>query len=121
MRIEIFDPALCCSSGVCGVDVDQALVDFVADVKWLVEQGGRIERYNLAQQPMEFASNEAVRAFLARSGQEGLPLVLVNGEVALAGRYPRRAELARWAGVSALPVTAAQPAVGGGCSGTACC
>ena len=29
--IQIFDPALCCASGVCGTDVDQALVSFAAD------------------------------------------------------------------------------------------
>ena len=32
--IQVFDPALCCSTGVCGVDVDQALVNFSADVDW---------------------------------------------------------------------------------------
>jgi hypothetical protein len=29
--IQVFDPALCCSTGVCGVNVDQALVTFSAD------------------------------------------------------------------------------------------
>ena len=47
-KIEIFDPALCCSSGVCGVDVDEALVTFSADVDWLKQQGGAIVRYNLS-------------------------------------------------------------------------
>ncbi|MEI6758670.1 MAG: arsenic metallochaperone ArsD family protein, partial [Chlorobium sp.] len=27
-KIQVFDPALCCTTGVCGVDVDQALVTF---------------------------------------------------------------------------------------------
>jgi hypothetical protein len=117
--IQIYDPALCCSSGVCGVDVDQQLVTFAADLKWLEQHGGKVERFNLAQQPMAFAENGVVKAFLERSGQEGLPLVLVNGEVALAGRYPRRAELARWAGVSQFTVAAA-PAPG--CApGSGCC
>lgn len=117
--IQIYDPALCCSSGVCGVDVDQQLVTLAADIKWLQEQGGKVERFNLAQQPVAFAENAAVKAFLERSGQEGLPLILVNGEVALAGRYPRRAELARWAGISMFTVAAA-PA--GSCTpGSGCC
>jgi hypothetical protein len=117
--IQVFDPSLCCSSGVCGVEVDQQLVDFAADVKWLTQQGGQVERFNLAQQPMAFAENHIVKGFLERSGQEGLPLILVNGEVALAGRYPRRAELARWAGISTIDV-AVKPA-GGCCSGSKCC
>ena len=44
-----------------------------------------------------------MKGFLERSGEEALPLVLVNGEVALAGRYPNRTELARWAGISQIP------------------
>ena len=98
--IQVFDPALCCSTGVCGVDVDQALVSFSADVDWAKQNGARIERFNLAQQPVAFAENPIVKGFLERSGQDSLPLILVDGEVALAGRYPNRAELARWASVT---------------------
>lgn len=118
--IQIFDPAMCCSTGVCGVEVEQALVDFAADVDWARQNGAQIERFNLAQQPLTFAENPTVKAFLERSGKDALPLILVDGQLALAGRYPRRAELARWAGISALPVAAA-PAAGGCCSGSNCC
>ena len=117
--IQIFDPALCCSTGVCGVDVDQALVSFTADMAWAKQNGAQIERFNLAQQPMAFAQNATVRGFLERSGESALPLILVNGEVALAGRYPNRAELTRWAGILAL---AAEPApTTTCCSGSKCC
>ena len=98
--IQVFDPALCCSTGVCGVDVDQQLVGFSADVDWAKQNGANIERFNLAQQPMEFAENTLVKAFLDRSGEEALPLILVDGEVALAGRYPSRVELSRWTGIA---------------------
>ena len=117
--IHVFDPALCCSSGVCGVEVDQALVTFAADVDWLKQHGGHIERFNLAQQPLQFAENAVAKAFLERSGQEGLPLIVVDGEIALTGRYPRRAELARWAVISTLPVAGSSS--GGCCSGSTCC
>jgi hypothetical protein len=124
--IQIFDPALCCSSGVCGVDVDQALVSLAADLDWARQQGAVIERFNLAQQPMDFAQNTTVRAFLERSGAEALPLVLVDGEVALAGRYPNRAELTRWAGLTPpalTPVNAQVEAAssGGCCAPGRCC
>jgi hypothetical protein len=98
-NIQVFDPALCCSTGVCGVDVDQQLVNFSADVDWASQNGAKIDRFNLAQQPMAFAENEVVKKFLERSGAEALPLILVDGEVALAGRYPSRAELTRWANI----------------------
>lgn len=116
--IQVFDPALCCSTGVCGVDVDQALVSFSADVNWARQNGAQIERFNLAQQPMAFAENTIVKGFLERAGQEALPLTLVNGEVALAGRYPSRADLSRWAGI-AQPASAS--AQGSCCSGGRCC
>lgn len=110
-KLRVFDPALCCSTGVCGVEVDQALVRFSADVAWANTQGAQIERFNLAQQPMAFAEDPTVKGFLERSGHQALPLILVDGEVALAGRYPNRAELARWAGIAL-----AEPA-----STTSCC
>lgn len=102
--IQIFDPVLCCSSGVCGVETDQALVTFAADVDWARQNGAQIERFNLAQQPLAFAENSNVKSFLERSGQEALPLILVDGDIALAGRYPNRTELARWVGVEETPV-----------------
>lgn len=115
--IQVFDPALCCSTGVCGVEVDQALVAFAADVDWAKQNGARIERFNLAQQPLEFAQNPTVKNFLERSGQESLPLILVDGEVALAGRYPNRTQLARWVGVTEAekPASASDCCSDGGC------
>jgi arsenite methyltransferase len=117
--IQVFDPALCCSSGVCGVDVDEALVSFSADVDWAKQNGAQVERFNLAQQPLSFAENPAVKSFLERSGQEALPLILVDGEVALAGRYPRRAELARWADIAQR--AAESEAAESCCSDDGCC
>jgi hypothetical protein len=66
---------------------------------------------------MAFAENTVVKGFLERSGAEALPLILVDGDVALAGRYPNRTELARWASI-ALEEDKAQS---GCCSGTSCC
>ncbi len=94
--LTVFDPAMCCSTGVCGTDIDQVLVDFSADVQWLKQRGIQVDRYNLAQQPMSFVQNEKAKAFLEASGAEGLPLLLLDGEMVMAGRYPKRAELARW-------------------------
>ncbi|MBT9097405.1 arsenite efflux transporter metallochaperone ArsD [Methylovulum psychrotolerans] len=115
--IQIFDPALCCSTGVCGVEVDQQLVGFSADVDWAKQNGANLERFNLAQQPMAFADNAVVKAFLERSGADALPLILVDGEVALAGRYPNRAELARWVAIT----EATEKPVSACCSGSSCC
>jgi len=116
--IQVFDPALCCNTGVCGVDVDQNLVSFSADVDWAKQNGAKIERFNLAQQPMAFAENSIAKAFLERSGAEALPLILVEGQVALAGRYPNRSELARWAEIEqSNPLRTVKSC----CSGSKCC
>ncbi|MEQ1743029.1 MAG: arsenite efflux transporter metallochaperone ArsD [Candidatus Nitrotoga sp.] len=115
--IQVFDPAMCCNTGVCGVDVDQQLVNFAVDVDWANQNGAQIQRFNLAQQPMDFANNVVVKGFLERSGQDALPLILVDGEFALAGRYPNRVELARWASIT-LPTNEIKPAGG---SVSKCC
>ena len=117
-KIDVYDSAMCCSTGVCGVDVDQRLVNFAADVEWARQQGMTIERFNLGQQPLQFANNTMVKGFLQRSGEASLPLILVNGEVALAGRYPSRDELTRWAGLAAA--TATNKTEGSCCGGGPC-
>ncbi len=97
--IDIYEPALCCNTGVCGEDVDQNLVTFTADMAWLAERGVSITRHNLANDPLAFAHNGAVRGFLEIAGSAGLPLVSVDGVTVVTGRYPTRAELARWGGL----------------------
>ena len=100
--IQVFDPALCCSSGVCGAEVDQNLVTFAGDAEWIKQQDGSLYRFNLAQQPLVFAETPAVASILELTGEEGLPVTLVDGQVVLTGRYPSRAEQIRYAGL-ALP------------------
>ena len=98
-RVEVFDPPMCCSTGVCGPSVDPALVRFAADLHWLANQRVAVERHNLAQQPQAFAANEVVKTALAKHGNECLPLILLNGAVVSQGHYPSRDELARLTGV----------------------
>ncbi|HIH4847935.1 TPA: arsenite efflux transporter metallochaperone ArsD [Morganella morganii] len=98
-KLEVFDPALCCSTGVCGTEVDQALVDFATDADWLKKQGANIRRFNLAQEPMAFVSNTKAKTFLETAGAGSLPLLILDGEIVLTGRYPKRHELARWFGI----------------------
>ena len=98
-RVEVFDPPMCCSTGVCGPNVDPTLVRFVADLHWLANQGVAVERYNLAQQPQAFAANEVVKTALRQFGNACLPLILLDGAVVSKGTYPTRDELVRLIGV----------------------
>jgi Arsenical resistance operon protein ArsD len=117
MLIEVFDPVLCCSSGICGPSVDPALVRFAADLRWAEENGGKVNRFNLGQNPMAFVQNEAVRDELTRSGEAALPLILVDGRIALRGRYPGREELAAWLKGAPAAGVAERPDAGCGCRG----
>ncbi|MBX7195207.1 MAG: arsenite efflux transporter metallochaperone ArsD [Sandaracinaceae bacterium] len=118
--IRVFDPAMCCSTGVCGPSVDPELARFAADVAWLEGQGVTVERYNLSQQPGAFAETAVVREALER-GTEILPLVLVGDRIAVEGAYPSRETLAALAGVLVTRAAEAprppERAEGGGCCG----
>jgi AhpD family alkylhydroperoxidase len=99
--VHVFDPPMCCSTGVCGPSVDPQLVRFAADLDWLYSQGITVERFNLSQQPGAFAEDAAVRTALETKGEAALPLVKVDGEVKSSGAYPSRDDLAAWAGLEA--------------------
>ena len=98
-KLEVFDPAICCSTGVCGPKVDPALVQFAADLHWLRNQRIAVERYNLAQQPQAFVANAVVKAALNEYGNACLPLILLDGAIISKGAYPARDELARLTGI----------------------
>lgn len=115
MKIRVYDPSLCCSTGVCGTNVDPALTKFAADFEWLKTNGIDVQRFNLGVEPMEFANNSKVTAFLERSGVDSLPLILIDDEFALAGRYPTRQELAKWSNIEL------QEEATSCCSGSNCC
>ena len=99
-KLEVFDPAMCCSTGVCGPGVDPKLVQFAADLKWLQDQGVEVRRANLAQNPAAFVENATVQAALAEKSEGALPLLLVDGRIVSSGRYAERNELAGWLGVA---------------------
>lgn len=101
MRLEVFDPPLCCPTGVCGPSVDPELVRFNADLAWLSGQGVGVERFNLAQQPQAFAANPHVADLLGKTGVAALPLVMCEGKVVASGSYPSREALATAAGLPA--------------------
>lgn len=107
--ITVYDPAMCCSTGICGAEVDQNLVNFAADLDWLGSNGIKVTRLNLSQEPAEFATNDIVKSVLEKYGVDGLPVILIGGKMHSSGRYPARAELAELAGVEFTPDASEQP------------
>jgi hypothetical protein len=116
--LQIFDPAMCCSTGVCGPEVDTKLVQFAADLGWLKSEGVIVQRYNLSQNPAAFVENEAVKTALTEKGEAALPVILVNGKVVATGRYPEVGELALWFKLKAKSPSA--PAKSSCCGGGTC-
>jgi hypothetical protein len=97
---------MCCSTGICGPEVDPKLAQFAGDLDWLKAQGVEVQRINLAQEPARFVENAAVKAVLNRSGGDELPAILVGDRLIASGRYPSRDELAAMAGIKAMPQAA---------------
>jgi hypothetical protein len=126
-KLEVFDPPMCCSSGVCGPKVDPVLPRFAGDLEWLKKQGVAVTRCNLAQQPLAFAENAAVREALEKEDLACLPLILVDGQIVSRGAYPAREALAAWAGVRAEAESAKAPQASSCCccgasgKGSGCC
>ena len=99
--IVVYAPPMCCSTGVCGPEVDPKLAQFAGDLDWLKAQGVEVRRFNLAQEPTRFVENAAVKEIIDRSGGDELPAIVVDDAVVANGRYPARHELAAMAGIKA--------------------
>lgn len=113
--LSVYDPAMCCSTGVCGPDLDPQLVRFSADLEWLRGSGVNVERFNLAQEPGAFASSPLVKAALEDAGEAALPIFLVDGRLVMSGTYPTRAQLGAWTSAT----DSAEAATTSGCCGPA--
>ncbi len=122
-KVQIFDKAMCCSTGICGPQVDPVLPQFAADLDWLEKQGHDVSRFNLAQNPAEFASNASVQKMLASEGVECLPLVIVDDRIVGRGEYPSREKLSTWTGTATNPKATLPTAGDSGCCGgvSGCC
>lgn len=121
MKIEVFDPAMCCSTGVCGPSVDPDLARFAGDLDWLAAQGVEVSRHNLSSEPQAFVDNEQAKTALAQRGEDALPLILADGLPMSYGSYPARDALAKWAGVTQAPVTVGSEPSGGCSPSSGCC
>ena len=108
--MKIFEPAMCCPTGLCGVGVDPELLRISTVLNTLKENGVEVQRYNLTSAPKEFVNHKAVAEFLNKFGPDKLPVVMVDDFIVITGRYPSNEEFTSWLELS--------PELLGG---TACC
>ena len=65
-RIEIFDPAMCCPTGLCGPNINPDLMRIAAVLETLKRQGIVVERHNLRDEPQLYVSNKTVNDYLMK-------------------------------------------------------
>ena len=114
-QLELYEPAMCCQTGVCGPSVDQQLIDVREDLRWVEAQGAEVSRHNLSSDPDAFVANPKVTGLMTAFGEAALPALVVDGEIAIHGRYPSRQELAELLTLKAKPVELAVSSGGCGC------
>lgn len=95
MKIEIFEPTMCCSSGICGPSVDENLVKISENIEILKSEfeGLVVERYQPQTHAMKFMANMEVGRLIRESGQKILPITVIDGKVIKTGVYPKLDEL----------------------------
>lgn len=123
-HLQVFDPPMCCATGVCGPEPDPALARFGSDLKWAESHGVRVERFSLSREPEAFVRTPAVADAFRRLSVAALPLVLVDGQVVSEGAYPARAALAARLGLVAedAPAGRLRIVADSGCvPGSGCC
>lgn len=106
MKIEIFDPAMCCSTGVCGPSVAPELVRMAAVTDNLKSKGYDITRYNLANEPQAFAESTNISQLLNEKGPDVLPVTVIDGEVKKTKEFLTNEELQELTGLTKESLTA---------------
>ncbi|HEY3374179.1 MAG TPA: arsenite efflux transporter metallochaperone ArsD [Candidatus Aquicultor sp.] len=119
-RIEIFDPAMCCSTGVCGPSVDKNLLRIATVINALKEKRIEIKRYGLSNEPQAFVANKVISDLLQKEGPDVLPVTLADGEIVKTREYSTNEELSEWFG-TAIETKQFEQNDACGCGSTGCC
>lgn len=94
--MRIYEPAMCCPTGLCGVGVDPELLRISTVLNTLKQNGVEVQRFNLTSAPAEFIKNKAVTEYMQKFGPDKLPVVVVDDFIVIAGRYPTNEEFTSW-------------------------
>ncbi len=94
-KMKIFEPAMCCPTGLCGVGVDPELLRIFAVIDTLKKHNVVVERFNLNSAPMEFVTDQIINAYINEKGPEGLPAVTIDDKIVIMGRYPTNEEFTK--------------------------
>ena len=91
--VEIFDPPMCCPTGVCGPTLDQTLLDVNEMIFALQSKGFAVKRYQMASDPNAFLNNAGVIELVRKQQITALPITVVKGKIIKSGVYPSLIEV----------------------------
>lgn len=122
-KMIIFDPAMCCSTGVCGPGVDPELLRVSTVISNLKSKGVLIERHNLSDNPQIFVDNKEINEILNNEGTETLPVTMLDGVVVKIKTYPTDEEFCSLLDVSSEYLKSEKKTESKGCCGpnSGCC
>lgn len=98
--IKIYDPALCCPTGLCGVNIDPELMRIAVVVETLKQKGIIVERFNLRDHPQVYVTTKVVNDCLMAEGADVFPIITVDGEIVIKKAYPSNKQIAEWLDIS---------------------
>ncbi|MCB2293483.1 arsenite efflux transporter metallochaperone ArsD [Clostridium algoriphilum] len=87
-KMIIFEPAMCCSTGVCGPGVDRQLLRVSTVINNLNKNGILVKRYNVSSNPQMFVDNKTINEMLNEQGVDVLPVAIVDDVVVKTKTYP---------------------------------
>ena len=114
-KMKIFEPAMCCSTGICGVGVDPELLRISTVLETLKKHGIPVDRFNLNSAPAEFITDQTINTYINEKGPEGLPAVMVDGKIVIEGRYPTNEEFTSLLDLSEEVLGKQNKSASGGC------
>jgi hypothetical protein len=91
--IELFDPPMCCPTGLCGPSLDQTLLNVSEMIMAVQAEGTTVERYQMTSHPQKFMQNNDVMRLVREQQMAALPITAVHGQVIKTGAYPTLEEL----------------------------
>lgn len=114
LNIEIYEEAMCCSTGVCGPEPDKTLIKTNQINEYLKQNQIEVQRYNMSNNPNEFIKNKEAIRLIQEKGNEVLPITFIEGNIAKTGTYITQEEADEI-------ITVNQMRNGGCCGGDGCC
>ncbi|WP_277540086.1 arsenite efflux transporter metallochaperone ArsD [Haloarcula laminariae] len=94
-EITLYEEAMCCSTGVCGPDPDDELVEVSAALDQLEDEFDvEVTRANMQHNIDQFLNTQRIYDMVQEDGPSVLPITVVDGDIVAKSEYLGYDELA---------------------------